>query len=156
MMSSCVIIGRMVNDPELKHTPNNITVTSFCVAVDRPYVKSGDQRKTDFIDVVAWRSTAEFICKYFSKGQMIAVQGGIQTRAYTDKDGNKRKTVEIVAEKVSFAGNKRDSEKQEASPDISWTEGPAEPVPTFKTGYAAKEYENIPLEVPMSDEDLPF
>jgi len=98
MINTAVIIGRLTGDPELKHTQNDISVTSFTVAVDRPYVKSGEERQADFIDVVAWRGTAEFICKYFQKGQLIALQGSIQTRTYTDKDNNKRKAVELVVE----------------------------------------------------------
>ena len=81
-------MGRLVADPELRHTSNDISVTSFTVAVDRSYVKSGTDRQADFIDVVAWRSTAEFVCKYFRKGQLIAIQGSIQTRTYVDKDNN--------------------------------------------------------------------
>ena len=97
MLNVAILMGRLVADPEIRHTPNDIAVTSFTIAVDRSYVKSGAERQADFIDIVAWRATAEFVCKYFRKGQMIAVQGSIQTRSYTDKDGNKRKAFEIVA-----------------------------------------------------------
>ena len=96
MLNVAVVMGRMVTDPEIRHTPNSIAVTNFVLAVDRSYVKSGTERQTDFIDVVAWRGTAEFVCKHFRKGQMMAVHGAIQTRTYTDKDGNKRKAFEIV------------------------------------------------------------
>ena len=109
MLNVAVLMGRLVADPELRHTANDVAVTSFTVAVDRSYVKAGTDRQADFIDVVAWRSTAEFACRYFHKGQLIAVQGSIQTRSYTDKDGNKRKAFEIVADNVHFAEPKRDS-----------------------------------------------
>jgi single-strand DNA-binding protein len=99
-------MGRLIADPELRTTPSGISVTSFCVAVDRSYVKSGEERQTDFINVVAWRQTADFVTRYFHKGSMIAVQGSIQTRSYEDKNGNKRTAVEIVADKVSFCGSK--------------------------------------------------
>ena len=102
-------MGRLTADPELRHTPNNLAVTSFTLAVDRSYVKSGAERQTDFIDVVAWRSTAEFVCRYFHKGQLVAVQGSIQTRSYTDREGIKRKAFEIVVDNVHFAESKRDS-----------------------------------------------
>ena len=113
-MNNVVLLGRLCVDPEIRYTQNDIAVTGFAVAVDRSYVKSGADRQADFIDIVAWRSTAEFICKYFRKGQMIAVQGSIQTRTYTDKDGNKREAFEIVAEKVSFAGGKSGGGQKES------------------------------------------
>ena len=102
MLNVAVVMGRLVADPELRHTPSDVAVTSFTLAVDRSYVKSGTERQADFIDVVAWRSTADFVCKYFRKGQMMAVHGSIQTRTYTDKDGNKRKATEIVANDVNL------------------------------------------------------
>ena len=83
MLNVAVLMGRLVADPELRHTANDISVTSFTLAVDRSYVKAGSDRQTDFIDIVAWRSTADFVCKYFRKGQLVAVQGSIQTRTYT-------------------------------------------------------------------------
>ena len=93
----------------MRHTASGLSVTSFTLAVDRNYSKAGTERQTDWIDVVAWRQTAEFVCKYFTKGQMMAVNGTIQTRSYEDKNGNKRKAVEIVANDVSFTGSKRDT-----------------------------------------------
>ena len=109
MLNNVVLMGRLVADPELRHTPSNLPVTTFAIAVDRRYVKQGMERETDFIDIVAWRQTAEFITKYCRKGSMIAIQGSIQTRMYTDKNDNKRKAVEVVAENVSFCGSKRES-----------------------------------------------
>lgn len=99
-------MGRLTADPELKTTNSGLSVTSFTVAVDRPYQKDGKEREADFINVVAWRKTAEFVTNYFSKGSMIAIQGRIQTRKYKDKNGNNRIAFEVVAENVSFCGGK--------------------------------------------------
>ena len=108
MLNCAVIMGRLTADPELRQTPSGVAVTRFTVAVDRGYVKAGEERKADFITVVAWRQTAEFVTRYFSKGSMIAVQGSIQTGSY-EKDGIKRSTFEIVADNVSFCGSKSES-----------------------------------------------
>lgn len=108
MLNTAIIMGRLTADPELRTTQSGISVTSFTVAVDRSY-RSGDERQTDFINVVAWRNTADFVTRYFKKGQMIAVQGSIQTRNYEDRNGNKRTAVEIVADNVSFCGSKSET-----------------------------------------------
>ena len=104
-MNNVSIIGRLVADPELKTTPSGVSVTSFGIAVQRPRTAKDGERIADFIDIVAWRGTAEFICKYFKKGQQIAITGAIQSRLWKDKNGNNRKAVEVVAEKVSFCGS---------------------------------------------------
>ena len=109
MLNNAVILGRLVADPELRTTGYGLSVTSFRVAVGRSYQKAGTERQTDFIDVVAWRQTAEFVSRYFHKGSMIAVQGSIQTRNYEDRQGNKRTAVEIVADNVSFCGSKSET-----------------------------------------------
>ena len=109
MINTVAIMGRLTYDPELKSTPSGVSVIRFQVACDRNYQKSGEDRQADFIDCVAWRQTAEFISRYFRKGSMIAVEGSIQTSNYTDKDGNKRKQVEVVANNVSFCGSKAES-----------------------------------------------
>ena len=108
MLNCAVIMGSLTAAPELRQTPSGVAVTRFTVAVDRGYVKAGEERKADFITVVAWRQTAEFVTRYFSKGSMIAVQGAIQTGSY-EKDGIKRSTFEIVADNVSFCGSKSES-----------------------------------------------
>lgn len=119
-MINCVIImGRLTSDPELRTTGNGISVTSFCVAVARSYVKPGEERQADFINVVAWRQTADFICKYFTKGSMIAINGELQSRRFEDKNGNKRVAIEIVASNASFCGEKK---KDDASPAAAPTE----------------------------------
>lgn len=108
MLNVAAINGRLVANPELRHTATDIPVVSFTLAVDRGYVKEGTERQADFLDIVAWRSTAEFVSKYFTKGQLVGVEGSLQTRVYTDSQGNKRKATEIVASKVDFAESKRD------------------------------------------------
>lgn len=107
-MNQITILGRLVRDPELRQTASGLSVTSFTVAVDRDVATNG-QRETDFLDCVAWRKTAEFVSSYFSKGSMIALSGRLQIRPWTDKDGNKRRSAEIVAEHCYFASSKRDS-----------------------------------------------
>lgn len=109
MLNVVALNGRLTADPELRHTNNDVPVTSFTLAVDRSYVKSGEERQADFIDVVCWRGTAEFVCKYFTKGQLVAVEGSLQSRTYTDSQGNKRKVVEVLANQVHFAEPKRSS-----------------------------------------------
>ena len=112
MLNVVVLMGRLTSDPEIRHTPNDVAVTSFSIAVERSY-KSGDERQTDFIDIVAWRSTAEFICKYFRKGQMIAIHGSIQTGTYKDQEGNTRKTFEVLADTAHFADSKKKDDEQD-------------------------------------------
>ena len=102
MLNVVVLSGRLTADPELKTTANGISVCSFSIAVERRF-KSGEERQSDFINIVTWRSSAEFVSKYFKKGQMIAIRGSIQTRRYQDKDGNNRTAFEIVADDVQFA-----------------------------------------------------
>lgn len=106
MLNVVALMGRLTADPELKTTQSGTSVTSFTVAVERSFARAGEERKADFIDIVCWRNTAEFVCKYFQKGSLIAVDGSIQTRTYQDKNGNNRKAVEILASHVNFAGGK--------------------------------------------------
>lgn len=105
MLNTVIIMGRLTADPELKKTQSGTSVISFTVAVDRRFQQKGEEKQADFINIVAWRQTAEFVEKYFSKGSMIAIRGSIQTRAYEDKNGNKRTAVEVVADEVSFCGS---------------------------------------------------
>lgn len=106
-MNTVSIMGRLVRDPELNQTSNDINITRFTIAVDRKYQQQGSLRKADFIDCVAWRKTAEFITKYFVKGQMIAIEGELQTDTFTDKDDNKRKLTKVSVNHVSFCGDRR-------------------------------------------------
>lgn len=107
MLNVVAIMGRLVADPELKTTPAGINVCTFRIACDRSFIQQGQQRQTDFIDVVAWRHNADFLCKHFAKGGMVAVQGRLQTRQYQDRNGNKRTAVEVVADSLSFAGSSK-------------------------------------------------
>ena len=116
MINTVTLMGRMTADAELRATTNGTSVTQFTVAVERDYVKSGEERQTDFINVVAWGRTAEFTTKYFHKGDMIALVGTLQVRNFTDKNGNKRYATEVIAEKVSFCGGKKES-----SPNLNVT-----------------------------------
>lgn len=109
MLNKAILMGRLTADPELRHTQNNIPVTSFTLAVDRSF---GKEKQTDFLDIVAWRNTAEFVFKWFRKGMLVAVSGRMQTRTWEDKQGNKRKTVEVVADEVFFAEGKRGQEEE--------------------------------------------
>ena len=108
MLNVITVMGRLTRDPELRRTGNGIAVASFTVAVDRDFAQDG-KKETDFVDCVAWRQTGEFVSKYFKKGSMIAVKGRLQIRSWTDKDGNKRKTAEVVADNCYFGSTKSDS-----------------------------------------------
>lgn len=111
MLNHITIMGRMARDPEPRHTQSGVPVANFTLAVDRDFKdKTTGERETDWIDVIAWRQTAEFVSRYFSKGRMAVVDGRLQTRTWTDKDGNKRKSVEVVAEHVYFGDSKRDGD----------------------------------------------
>ena len=111
MLNHITIMGRLTRDPELRRTGSGIAVASFTVAVDRDFGgRDGGERETDFIDCVAWRQTGEFVSKYFTKGSMIVVSGRLQIRGWTDKDGNKRRTAEVVADNVYFGESKRSNE----------------------------------------------
>ncbi len=111
MLNHITIMGRLTRDPELRRTGSGIAVASFTVAVDRDFApKDGGDRETDFIDCVAWRQTGEFVSKYFTKGSMAVVSGRLQIRSWTDKDGNKRRTAEVVADNVYFGESKRNSD----------------------------------------------
>ena len=141
MINVVVLMGRLTADPELRTTPNGISVTSFSIAVDRAYQKAGTERQTDFINCVAWRQTAEFITKYFQKGAMIAVNGTLQQRSYTDKDGNKRTAYDVVIDNASFCGSKADGSARPRSD---------EPASFSNAGMGDFE------EITMRDDDLPF
>ena len=111
MLNHIVIMGRLTRDPELRRTGSGIAVASFSLAVDRDFGgRDGGERETDFIDCVAWRHTGEFVSKYFTKGRMAVVSGRLQIRSWTDKDGNKRRTAEVVADNVYFGDSRRDGE----------------------------------------------
>lgn len=116
MLNKVVLMGRLTKDPELRHTQSNIPVASFTLAVDRGFSKDKQQQTTDFINIVAWRGTAEFVSKWFSKGQLVAVSGRIQSRTYKDRDGNNRAAVEVVADEVFFAESKKNNDSAGTMP----------------------------------------
>ena len=120
MFNLVVLTGRLTADPELKTTPNGISVTSFSIAVSRRF-RAGEETQADFINIVAWRQTAEFITKYFKKGSMIGIEGSIQTRRYTDKNGNNRTAFEVVANNVQFVESKRDSSSAQPEDTASFS-----------------------------------
>ncbi len=167
MLNRVILMGRLVADPELKTTASGISVTSFRIAVDRSYVKSGEERKADFFDIVCWRQTAEFVCRYFGKGSLIAVEGQLQSRTYQAKDGTNRYVVEVVADNVSFTGERRDASQgynqgynqgyaQPAYGAPAYNQAPAapaapaQPAPSYQSG-SASDFTEMPL-----DDDLPF
>ncbi len=106
MLNVAAIMGRLVADPELRTTPAGVNVCQFRIACDRNFARQGEQRQADFVDIVAWRAQADFVCKYFSKGSLIAINGRIQTRNYQDKNGNNRTAFAVVAENINFGGSK--------------------------------------------------
>lgn len=108
MLNKIILMGRLTRDPELRRTGSGTAVTSFSLAVDRDFKSQSGEKETDFIDIVAWRSTAEFVSKYFTKGRMAVVEGRLQIRDWTDKDGGKRRSAEVVADNVYFGDSKRD------------------------------------------------
>ena len=107
MLNHIVLMGRLTRDPELRRTGSGVAVASFTLAVDRDYAAQGAEKETDFVDIVAWRNTAEFVSKYFTKGRMAVVEGRLQIRDWKDKDGNSRRSAEVVAEHVYFGDSKR-------------------------------------------------
>lgn len=113
MLNRIVLQGRFAKDPELKHTQGGVAVVSFSLAVEQDYKPEGGERKTDFINVVAWRGTAEFVARYFTKGRMAVVSGRLQTRDWTDTEGNRRKAVEVVADNVYFCDSRPKTEEPE-------------------------------------------
>ena len=138
-----ILIGRLTADPELKQSQNGTSVTSFSLAVDRRFSKEGQPKQTDFITIVAWRNTAEFICKHFGKGQAILVEGELQIRMWTDNDGQKRYAGEVVASEVRFCEAKKNSEGTSLPQTANSSQG---------------EFEGIQpqFEAMSDDEDLPF
>ena len=108
MLNQIVLMGRLTRDPELRRTGSGVAVASFTLAVDRDYAAQGQEKETDFVDIVAWRNTAEFVSKYFTKGRMAVVTGRLQIRNWQDKEGNKRRSAEVVADNVYFGDSKRD------------------------------------------------
>ena len=148
-MNSICLMGRLTADPELKSTQNGVAVTSFCIAVDRAYQPKGQERQTDFINCVAWRNTAEFISRYFRKGQRIALQGSLQSRKYTANDGSQRTVYEVVVDNAFFCESKGGNAGGAPGYD-SQVPQYSEARPAFSTANSG-DFEPV-----FSDEDLPF
>ena len=140
MFNLVVLTGRLTADPELKTTASGISVTTFSIAVNRRY-RAGDETETDFINIVAWRQSAEFVAKYFKKGNLIGIEGSIQTRRYQDKNGNNRTAFEVVANNVQFVESKRDSSPADNSEPASFSNA------------GANDFADLG---DTSDDDLPF
>lgn len=148
MLNTIVLMGRLVADPELRTTNSGVSVTSFRLAVDRNFTRQGEEKQTDFFDIVAWRSTAEFVSRYMSRGQLIAVQGSMQSRRWQDKDGNNRISWEVQADNVYFAESKRDSAN--ANRYESFAPAAKEEQSTYSSG-GDSDFTPLP-----PDDDLPF
>jgi len=147
-MNHIVLMGRLTRDPELRHTQAGTAVASFTLAVDRRFTsRDGGERQTDFIDIVAWSGTGEFVSKYFVKGQMCAVVGRLQIRDWTDKEGNKRRSAEVVAENVYFTESKKSREGSGMSAQINDFDS------GFQTPVSGSGFEELDDE---DDGDLPF
>ena len=169
MLNRVILMGRLVADPELKTTATGLSVTSFRIAVERSYVKSGEERKADFFDIVCWRNSAEFVCRYFRKGSMIAIDGQLQSRTYQAKDGTNRYVTEVVANSVSFTGEKQVQNNSYQQPPAQTSQqqsqGSAKTQPAQDT-YAFVDDTPTAQQMPMSsytnpddmpiDDDLPF
>lgn len=147
MLNKVILTGRMVADPELKTTPNGVETTTFRIAVNRDYVKQGEERKADFFNVVAWRQTAAFICKYFRKGDGINLVGNLQSRQYEAKDGSNRYVVEVIADNVEFPLSKKSDNN---SAPNTYTP-PVQTPPTTAPPAPSADFQDTPV-----DDDLPF
>lgn len=147
MLNRWIGMGRLARDPELRRTQSGTAVASFSIAVDRDFKSQDGERETDWIDIVAWRSTAEFVSKYFTKGSSIVVEGRLQIRSYTDKEGNKRRVAEIVADNVYFGGSKKEDG---GTGGTSKSQGQMDQEPEYDDPGANFE------EIEGDDEEMPF
>jgi single-strand DNA-binding protein len=147
MYNKAILMGRIVNDLELKTTPSGVSVLSFRIAVDRRFQTKGEEKKTDFLNIVAWRNEAEFISRYFAKGRMILIEGEIQTRSYQDKNGNTAYVTEIVVDRSTFTGEKKDNG---TSGTTGYSSAPA------AASYAPTTPASSVVVAPDDDDDYPF
>ena len=152
MLNQIVLMGRLTRDPELRRTGSGVAVASFTLAVDRDFAAQGAEKETDFVDIVAWRNTAEFVSRFFTKGRMAVVTGRLQIRNWTDKEGNKRRSAEVVADNVYFGDSKRDGaapggfDQTPSYPQVPAYQAPAAPAPSA-SGFSMLEDD---------DSELPF
>ena len=150
MLNKIIIMGRLTRDPELRRTGSGTAVTSFSLAVDRDFKSQSGEKETDFIDIVAWRGTAEFVSKYFTKGRMAVVEGRLQIRDWTDRDGGKRRSAEVIADNVYFGDSKREG-------GSDYSPAPAYGTPAPSRGYAAPAGGQSDFaEIGEEDGELPF
>jgi single-strand DNA-binding protein len=161
MLNHIVLMGRLTRDPELRHTGTGTAVASFSLAVDRDYSSKDTQEKAvDFIDIVAWRNTAEFVSKYFSKGRMAVVSGRLQIRSWTDKEGVKRRSAEVVADNVYFGDSKRDGASTGGYSEFGGYQTPSQSssygAPVQGSSYSAPAPSNDFSMLDSNDSDLPF
>ena len=147
MLNRIILMGRLTRDPELRRTQSGTAVASFSLAVDRDFKSQSGEKETDFVDIVAWRSSAEFVSRYFTKGRMAVVEGRLQIRSWQDRDGNKRRSAEVVADNVYFGDSKRDGEG--GSYGGGYGQPPA-------GGYPDSNYGHTFSEVDEDDGELPF
>ena len=150
MLNHIVLMGRLTRDPELRRTGSGVAVASFTLAVDRDYAAQGAEKETDFVDIVAWRSTAEFVSKYFSKGRMAVVSGRLQIRNWQDKEGNKRRSAEVVADNVYFGDSKRDNAEG------SFNQIPQQPQPAYQAPQNVSAASSDFSMLSDDDPELPF
>ncbi len=155
-MNTICLLGRLVADPELRHTQNQVPVTSFTLAVDRTYQPKGQERQADFINIVAWRQTAEFVTRYFHKGQRMALTGSLQSRRYTDREGNNRTAYEVVADNVFFAESKPQNNSygnyQAPAPTMGPENPPYNEAPTAFSTASSGDFE----EIIGAEDEMPF
>lgn len=154
MLNRVVLMGRLVADPELRTTQGGVSCTAFRLAVERNYTPKDGERQTDFISIVTWRNTAEFVSKYFRKGQLIALEGSIQTRSYTDSQGSNRTAFEVVADQVYFSES-RNSSSQGGNQSASFAPSPAFREPPKGASSSAEDIGNFE-EIDTDDGELPF
>lgn len=153
MLNKALLQGRFTADPELRSTQSGVSVTTFALAVNRSYQKDGKQ-ETDFINCTAWRSTAEFVCKYFQKGMLAVVDGSIQTRSYTDKDENRRTAFEVVVDNIYFADSKKDDGQKAAAQGQTQSYTFPENFEPQQQGFSQDQYK--PTWEDVDTDDLPF
>ena len=158
MLNKIILMGRLTRDPELRHTQSGTAVASFSLAVDRDFKdRNTGEKSTDFIDIVAWRQTGEFVSKYFAKGRMAVVEGRLQIRDWTDKDGNKRRSAEVVADNVYFGDSKRDAESAgNYGGSYNFNQVPPTAPTAPMTGYGAPAGGDQFAELSDDDGELPF
>ena len=149
MLNHIVLMGRLTRDPELRRTGSGVAVASFTLAVDRDYAAQGAEKETDFVDIVAWRSTAEFVSKYFSKGRMAVVSGRLQIRDWTDREGGKRRSAEVVVDNIYFGDGRRDGGDTRSDSHSAYTS-------SYDSSRSANPAPSAFAELDDGDGELPF